>query len=296
MLVTNTNDAQTGIVLAMFGTSVEDALPGLLNIRARMVAAFAGTPVAMAFTSKIIRRIWRDRAADPGYRAAHPEISGDLFNIRDPETVVAGLREQGFASVVVQPVHIAPAGNDTDLDWYIAPSSAKSMRIAYGRPALGTRGAASGREDIAEVVRAIVEDFETARRQGAALCYLGHGNRESSTERAYGELAEMMRQQYPDVPAVMSLLEAGPSFAGIIAELKARGVKRVLLKPFMIVAGDHVRKDMAGDAPACLKNRLEEQGFTVAPIFKGLGEDDAFADIFVRRAADAARDAGIELR
>jgi len=73
-------------------------------------------------------------------------------------------------------------------------------------------------------------------------------------------------------------------------------VEKILLKPFMIVAGDHARKDMGSAGPDSLKTRLEGKGFNVVPIFKGLGEEDDFADIFVKHTMDAARDAGIELR
>jgi sirohydrochlorin cobaltochelatase len=65
---------KNAIVLAMFGTTVEPALKGLLNIQAKMVERFPETPVRIAFTSNIIRKKWRKRAADPDYVKAHPEI------------------------------------------------------------------------------------------------------------------------------------------------------------------------------------------------------------------------------
>jgi sirohydrochlorin cobaltochelatase len=77
--------------------------------------------------------------------------------------------------------------------------------------------------------------------------------------------------------------------------LKVENADRILLKPFMIVAGNHVRKDMVGNGSGTLKTRLDNEGFTVLPVVTGLGENTAFADIFVQHAADAARDAGIEL-
>ena len=55
------------IVLAMFGTTVEPALQGLLNIRAKMVERYPGTPVRIAFTSNIIRKKWQHRSDDPAY-------------------------------------------------------------------------------------------------------------------------------------------------------------------------------------------------------------------------------------
>jgi len=64
----------------------------------------------------------------------------------------------------------------------------------------------------------------------------------------------------------------------------------------MIVAGDHAMNDMAGDGAKSWKSILKSNGFLVDIVEKGLGENDAFANIFVEHAADAASDAGIELR
>ena len=63
----------------------------------------------------------------------------------------------------------------------------------------------------------------------------------------------------------------------------------------MIVAGDHVRKDMMGWGEHTLKSMLEKAGITVQPVLRGLGELPAFADIFIGHALDAATDAGIVL-
>ena len=67
------------IVLAMFGTTVEAALKGLLAIKTAMETAYPQTPVRLAFTSNQIRRIWRKRAADPAYLQAHPDIPQDIL-------------------------------------------------------------------------------------------------------------------------------------------------------------------------------------------------------------------------
>jgi len=299
-------DMRNGIVLVMFGTSVESALPGLLHIRDRMSARFSQTPVRIAFSSKIIRQIWLNRAADSSYRISHPEVPEDIFQIQSPEVAITNLHEEGINSVVVQPVHIAPTKSGADSDFSINGLSAfetgtsgslPTRMIVFGRPALGTYGSTYPyTKDIIPVVRSLSGDIVLARNEKAALYYMGHGNKNCSTSRVYSELVEEMRCQYPDISIVMSLIEDGPSVDEIVAELKGKRVEKVLLKAFMIVAGDHVRKDMVSDGPQSLKVQLEEKGFTVVPVFKGLGEEDDFADIFVQHAMDAARDARIELR
>ncbi len=290
----------------MFGTSVELALPGLLHIRDRMVARFSQTPVRIAFTSTIIRQIWQERAADPGYRIVHPEVPDDILYVQSPKTVIGNLLEEGIDSLVIQPVHIAPSRNNVDDSGYYVKGlgaletgmsgSSYNCRIALGRPALGNYGPTYPySDDIVIAVRSLVQDAAKARQEKAALFYMGHGNKNFSTAQVYNELVDEMRRQYPDITIVMDLVEEGPSIDVAVAELKRQNVGKILLKPFMIVAGDHVRKDMVSDGPDSLRTHLENEGFSVVLVFKGLGEEDGFSDIFVQHAADDARDAGIEL-
>ncbi|MCL7486800.1 MAG: sirohydrochlorin cobaltochelatase [Desulfobulbaceae bacterium] len=299
-------DRRNGIVLAMFGTSIEQGLPGLLHIRDRMAAGFPRSPVRIAFTSKIIRRIWQERAVDPDYRKLHPEVPEDILHVQSTREVIRKLQEEGVDSFVVQPVHIAPAGrggdtgssgNVTDPARTAGAGLAPGGRIVFGRPALGGYGpASSSADDLAAAAGSLFRDAALARKEGAALFYMGHGNKKHATGKVYCELVAEMRRQYPDITTVISLVEEESSFDETVAELKKQNIEKIVLKPFMIVAGSHVGKDMAGSRPDSLQSRLEAEGFTVVPVLKGLGEEDEFADIFVRHAADAARDAGIDLR
>ena len=80
---------------------------------------------------------------------------------------------------------------------------------------------------------------------GAALVYMGHGNDYFSTG-IYAELQREMNTTY-DVPVFAACVEGYPAFDDILAGLKAAKVKNILLKPLMVVAGDHASNDMAGD-------------------------------------------------
>ncbi|MCI5144521.1 MAG: sirohydrochlorin cobaltochelatase, partial [Candidatus Electrothrix sp. AR3] len=81
-------------------------------------------------------------------------------------------------------------------------------------------------------------------------------------------------------------------------KLNRFGIKKVLLKPCMVVAGDHALNDMAGTDPKeeSWKMILEKKGFEVIAVKRGLGEQDSFAELFVRHAAEAAADAGIVIQ
>jgi len=87
-----------------------------------------------------------------------------------------------------------------------------------------------------------------------------------------------------------------PSVQDALRLLRQEGATRVVLKPLMVAAGDHARKDMVGPPPRGWQSFLSSEGFTVVPVLSGLGEHDPFAAIFVRHAAAAAAQAGIVLR
>jgi sirohydrochlorin cobaltochelatase len=296
---------KNAIVLAMFGTSVEPALAGLLNIRDKVVERFPQTQVRIAFTSNIIRRIWQQRALDLEYIPAHPEVPADILNIQGPLATIANLQDEGFDAIVVQPVHIAPAEEYVDLTSYVTGlnsiNTVKSKHrpfanLVLGRPALGTFGTAYPyADDIVSVASSLAPDATLAEQEKAALFYMGHGNRYYPSSGVYLEFVGTMRKQYPNVLTVMSLVEGFPDVDAVIAELKAHNIEKVLLKPFMVVAGDHIMKNMIGNKDDTLESRLEREGFVVKPVLNGLGEQDMFAQIFVDHTADAARDAAIEL-
>lgn len=298
---------KNAIVLAMFGTTVEPALQGLLNIRAKMVEKYPGTPVRIAFTSNIIRKKWQHRAGDPAYIKAHPEIPSDVLHVKTPLATIADLQDQGYDTIILQPTHIAMGEEYLDLGTYVdglmgmgTIKKAKYKpfhKVVLGRPALGTYGTVHPyAEDIAVAATALASDAELAAKEKAALVYMGHGNEHFPSAGSYLELADRMRQLYPGVVTAIGNVEGFPAIGDVMDTLKLYGVKKVVLKPCMVVAGDHALNDMAGPEENSWKTVLEKNGFEVVSVKRGLGEQSDFADIFVQHAADAARDAGIVLK
>ena len=297
---------KNAIVLAMFGTTVEPALQGLLNIREEIHKAYPDTPVRIAFTSNIIRKIWQKRANDPGYAKAHPEIPRDILHVQGPLATIANLQDMGYDTIVVQPTHIAPAEEYLDLCEYIRGlNSIKTIKARFmpfhklvvGRPALGTFGTKHPYEqDIKAVVKALAPDAELARKEKAALVYMGHGNDYFPSGGSYLQFQDEMRKTYPEVLTFIGTVEGFPGLEHVMDQLRHAKIKKVVLKPMMVVAGDHAMNDMAGPEPDSWKSVLNKAGIEVVPVLHGLGEQDAFAAIFVEHAADAAADAGITLK
>ena len=64
-------------------------------------------------------------------------------------------------------------------------------------------------------------------------------------------------------------------------------VKKVVLYPLMVVAGDHAKNDLAGDEADSWKNRIAAQGYDVKCVLSGLGEYPGIREVFVRHAEEA---------
>ncbi len=298
---------KNAIVMAMFGTTVEPALQGLMNIHKRVAEKYPHTTVRISFTSNIIRKIWQKRAEDPKYIKDHPEISREILEVQTLLATVANLQDEGYSTIIIQPTHVSMGEEFLDLHTYVkglmSMGTVKRARykpfekVVLGRPALGTFGRVHPyAEDIITAVKALEADAEFAAQNKAGLVYMGHGNEFMPSDGAVSEFATRMREAYPAVVTSIGGVEGYPGINEVLEDLTLRGVKKIVLKPFMVVAGDHAVNDMAGDGEDSWKSILEKEGFEVITIKRGLGENDDFADIYVNHMADAAQHAGIKLK
>ncbi len=299
---------KNAVVLAMFGTTIEPALQDLISIQNSIEEKFPNTRVRIAFTSNIIRKKWQHRADDPKYIKAHPEIPKDILNVKTPLATIADLQNDGYSNIVIQPTHVSMGEEFLDLHTYVnalmdmgtlkKPKYKPFNKIALGRPLLGTYGTKFPySDDITRLAKAMAPDVKLAEKEKAGIIYMGHGNEYfPGNGGAYLEFAAKMRRMYPNIVTVIGNVEGYPGLEDAMDALRLYGVKKVMLKPFMIVAGDHTLNDMASDEEDSWKSILIKNGFKVVTIAKGLGENDGVTDIFVNNAVDAARDAGIELK
>jgi len=294
------------IVLAAFGTSVPDALVGILNIKDTVAAKFPGTDVKLAFTSSIIRDIWQGRKGDTAFFKEYNNIPAEMVDIQGPLATITSLQDQGYRTILVQPGHISMGEEYLDLVATVKGLNSISTikeknnlfeALVVGRPALGTMGNTRPYpEDIKRVATALKGDLDQAEKLDAALVYMGHGNDFFPSGGAYLQFAETLSAMSAKTNAYIATVEGFPALDNVIANLKRDNVKKILLKPFMTVAGDHAQNDMAGDEKDSWKNLLTEAGFTVVIDVIGLGENDAFASVFAEHLAETAADNGIILQ
>lgn len=302
--VVNIPSEKPAVILAVFGTSHVEALPGIMDIYRSVQQAFPEVEVRLSFTSSIIRRIWRERRLNQAFLAANPEAPSEVLMVKGPIATIADLQDEGYGNIIVQPTHLANAEEYTDLSSYVAAfNSIKTIKernmpfqkIILGRPVLGVPGIIHEyRLDIERAARALAADVDHAREKGAALVYMGHGNDHFSTG-VYVEFSEVMRHMYPEVKTYVAMVEGFPSRELLFREISRDKIRKVYMKTLMTVAGVHAQEDMAGDNDDSLKSQLLAKGIEVEFDLHGLGENEKFAAIFVANIKDAARDNDLEL-
>ncbi len=300
----NQKSDKKAIVLAGFGTSYPSALVAITNIQDTVQKAFPEIKVKVAFTSNIIRKIWHKRQNDQKFLSENPNIPKDILYVKGPLATIADLQDEGYNIIIVQPTHIYFGEEYNDLTSYVnALNSIKTIKAKFmpfkklviGRPLLGKSGIEHDyHEDLVPAARAFAADVALAKENNAALVYMGHGNEYYSTG-AYTEFQQTLRKMYPKTNIFVGTVEGYPSLGNVVDGLLHTKVKKIVLKPFMIVAGDHANNDMAGDEDDSWKMVIQDKGIKVIPVTKGIGENPAIAAIYVNHIKDVAKDNDIEL-
>jgi sirohydrochlorin cobaltochelatase len=305
LLAMDKSPEKTAIVVASFGTTYPTAVDALLSIVHDIETRYPDTPVRMAFTSNIIRKKWHARAEDKGFQSAHPEVPAYFYQIKNLLGTLADLQDTGHKTILVQPTLLTHGEEFLDVQAYIAGllsiETVKERwrpfnKIALGRPLMGTWGDEHPyAEDLEQLAMALAPDVAQADASKATLVYMGHGNEHLSTG-LYFEFEELMNHKYPQIRTRVGLVEGQPDFSDVLEKLGKEKNQNILLKPLMVVAGDHATKDMSGEDATSWKSQLSAAGFNVQPIMQGLGENPAVRQLFIKHLEDAAAEDGIELR
>ncbi len=295
---------KTAILLASFGTTVSSGVKALTNISELVKKAYPETEVRITFTSNIVRSVWKKRRVEP-QEWLDQGIPLEILNVKNIIQTMGDLQEDGYRNIIVQPTHMFYMEQSHDLASYVRGlSSIRTLKarwnpfdkVVIGRPALGMPGDSYNyHDDVAGVVKTLEKDVEEAGKEGAILLYMGHGNNTWSTG-IYGETQKKIREEYPAVETFIGVVEGLPSLDDLLPQLKLTKKNKIILRPFMITAGDHAKNDMAGPDADSWKSILTAAGFEVQPVLEGLGSNDAFAALFVAHIADAAKERGITLQ
>jgi sirohydrochlorin cobaltochelatase len=146
------------------------------------------------------------------------------------------------------------------------------QKIFLGYPLLASS------QDLEAARDAMLDNIPEERAADEAVLFMGHGTHHPSNA-FYQAMAYLFQQKDPNV--YVGTVEGGPLLDDILDQLKAKGTDKAYLMPFMSVAGDHVRNDMAGKGEDSWKSILTAEGIETESVLKGTAEYDNIVDIWV---------------
>ena len=249
---------KVGILLVAFGSSEASAQVSFENIDEKVKKAYPGIPVRWAYTSHIIRK----------------KLAKQGKVLDSPEVALARMQDEGFTHVAVQSLHTIGGAEYHDLR--VTVGAFKRMggfeKVILGYPLLATQ------EDMERTVAAVIKNIPAERQKSDAVVLMGHGTHHPSNA-FYAAL--MFQLQLKDPNIFVGTVEGYPGVDLLQELMQKKQIKKAYLMPFMSVAGDHAKNDMAGDEADSWKSILTKAGIQCVPVLKGTAEFDEFVDIWV---------------
>ena len=266
-------DEKSAVLVVSFGTSVPEARHAIENLADSARKEFPKCEVRLAFTSNIIRRkIARE--------------SGE--SIPNPVQALAQLNDEVFSRVYVMPTHMIPGEEFDELANVVQAFGTLKGKYGFKTLKLG-RPFLDGADDCEGMADVLIQRFSSRLQdEHTAVILMGHGTPEHFANAMYSQL-----QRALDTKAYgrffVGTVEAAPKIEDVTARLKRHPeVKKLVLSPFMIVAGDHAHNDLAGeDDPESWLNILKAEGWEdVSTYLVGLGEDENIARKFTSKISE----------
>lgn len=260
---------KTGMLLVPYGSASPRAMATYEKILALYRKDFPSMPVLLAFTSRLIIKRLQEREG-----IAIPNIEEGLGK----------LTGQGCKQVVVQSLQIVPGGEFHRLlsisrEYERGEADPeKRLKITIGLPLL------SGLEDCRRVSKNLPDLWNDIESKKEAVLLAGHGTGHPA-DAIYSQMAQVLKKDYGQV--LLGTIEGFLDLLEMIDELKATGVQKVRLRPFLLVAGGHAENDISGPAPDSWKSTLERAGIEVDFHLSALGEIEGIVQILKEHSLKA---------
>ena len=269
------------ILVVSFGTSFNDSrVADIGGVEKAIQAANPDWSVRRAFTAQII--------------IIHVQAR-DGEKIDNVDQALQRAIDNGVKNLVVQPTHLMHGAEYDELVEALDKYKDKFESVTVAEPLLGEVGAdatvvnedkAKVAEDItAEAVKdAGYDSLEAVKADSTAFVFMGHGTSHTA-KVSYSQMASQMAALgYDNV--FVGTVEGEPeetACEAVIEAVKAAGYKNVILRPLMVVAGDHANNDMAGADDDSWKSMFTASGNfdKVDTQIAGLGEIEAVQQIYV---------------
>ena len=258
------------LLVVSFGTSFNDSrVADIKGIEDALQAAYPDWSVRRAFTAQIIIN---------HIQARDGEKIDNMTQALDRAVA------NGVKNLVVQPTHLMHGAEYDEMCEAIEAYKDQFESVSIAEPMLGEVGSDAtvinaDKEAVAKAITATAvseagfESLEAAKDAGTAFVFMGHGTAHVAKVTYSQMQTQMQNLGYENV--FIGTVEGEPeetSAEAVIEAVKAAGYTNVVLRPLMVVAGDHANNDMAGSDDDSWKTVFEAAGFTVDCQIHGLGE------------------------
>ena len=275
------------LLVVSFGTSFNDSrVEDIKGIEDALAEAFPDWSVRRAFTAQIIIN--------------HVQARDDE-HIDNMQQALDRAVANGVKNLVVQPTHLMHGAEYDEMVEAIDEYKDKFESVAIAEPMLGEVGsdATAINEDKAAVAQAVTDaavksagydSMEAAAEDGTAFVFMGHGTSHTANV-TYNQMQTQM-EKLGFTNAFIGTVEGEPEDTAcdvVIDKVKDAGFKKVVLRPLMVVAGDHANNDMAGDDEDSWKSMFEASGEfdEIDCQIEGLGRIDAVEQLYVEHTQEA---------
>ena len=280
------------LLVVSFGTSFNDSrAEDIGGIEKALQKAYPDWSVRRAFTAQIIINHVQAR---------------DGEKIDNMDQALQRAVDNGVKNLIVQPTHLMHGAEYDELSKAVASYSDKFESVSIAEPLLGEVGSAddsvnSDKEAVAKAVTAEAvktagyESLDAAKEDGTAFVFMGHGTSHTA-KISYSQMQNQMNALgYDNV--FIGTVEGEPedtACEAVIEKIQEAGYKKVILRPLMVVAGDHANNDMAGDDDDSWKSQFEASGVfdSIETQIAGLGQIPVIQDLYVSHTHAAMEELG----
>ena len=273
------------ILVVSFGTSFNDSrVADIKGIEDALQEAYPDWSVRRAFTAQII--INHVQARDGEYidnmqQALDRAVANEVKNL------------------VIQPTHLMHGAEYDEMVDTVNEYADQFESVQVAEPLLGEVGSDAtvineDKQAVAEAVTAAAvaeagyDSLDAAKEDGAAFVFLGHGTSHTA-KVSYSQMQTQMTELgYDNV--FIGTVEGEPEETAcdaVIESVSAAGYTKVILRPLMVVAGDHANNDMAGDDADSWKSMFTASGSfeNVETQISGLGSIPEIQDLYIAHTA-----------
>lgn len=246
---------KASVLMVHFGTTFDDTRKNTIDaVNDEAKKEFPDMEIREAYTSRIIMRRLKERGI-----------------IKDnPAEALDKLAKEGYTHIIVQPTNVINGVESKTLEQQLEMYKDKFKEIRTGSALLS---APEDYKAVAEIINKEVGELA----DDEAVVLVGHGTHDSGNAAypAMDYTAKSMGYKF-----YVGTIEGFPEFDDVVKGLKKDNIKKVILMPFMFVAGDHANNDIAVD----WKEELEKEGFTVEVKLTSLGMMENIRKMFIEHA------------